>query len=136
MKEQPTSAEHSQKSDGEEMHEEGEAEMFEEEEDGESELEFMQKNKETIFDKNDSDVDKYMDELEDDEFAQDGLKIPGDVDSDEYDEEEEPEGSYEFEKEEDDAEEEMDQLFAQAREEGELDLVNDMKQAIKTDFVN
>ena len=30
----------------------------------------------------------------------------------------------------------MDQLFAQAREEGELDLVNDMKQAIKTDFVN
>ena len=136
MKEQPTSAEHSQKSDGEEMNEEGEAEMFEEEEDGESELEFMQKNKETIFDKNDSDVDKYMDELEDDEFAQDGLKIPGDVDSDEYDEEEEPEGSYEFEKEEDDAEEEMDQLFAQAREEGELDLVNDMKQAIKTDFVN
>lgn len=118
------------------MDEEGEAEMFEEEEDGESELEFMQKNKETIFDKNDSDVDKYMDELEDDEFAQDGLKIPGDVDSDDYDEEEEPEGSYEFEKEEDDAEEEMDQLFAQAREEGELDLVNDMKQAIKTDFVN
>ena len=58
MKEQPTSAEHSQKSDGEEMNEEGEAEMFEEEEDGESELEFMQKNKETIFDKNDSDVDK------------------------------------------------------------------------------
>ena len=40
------------------------------------------------------------------------------------------------EKEEDDAEDEIDQFFAQAGEEGELDLVNDMKQAIKTDYVN
>ena len=96
----------------------------------------MKKNKDNIFDKGDSDVDAYMDELEDDEMAQDGLKIPGDVDSDEYGEEEEPEDDYEFEKEEDDAEEEMNELFAQAREEGELDLVNDMGNQIKTEFVN
>jgi hypothetical protein len=70
-----------------------------------------------------------MEQLEDDELAQDGLKIPGDVDSDYDDEEQEP---YEFEKPEaDEAEEELDDLFALAREEGELDLADDMEKQLK-----
>lgn len=76
-----------------------------------------------------------MEQLEDDELAQDGLKIPGDVESDYGDEEDEE--PYEFEKPEaDEAEEEMNDLFALAREEGELNLADDMKKAIKQDYVN
>ena len=70
-----------------------------------------------------------MEQLEDDELAQDGLKIPGDVDSDYDDEDEEP---YEFEKPEaDEAEEELDDLFALAKEEGELNLADDMEKQLK-----
>lgn len=76
-----------------------------------------------------------MEQLEDDELAQEGLKIPGDVDSDYGDEEDEE--PYEFEKAEaDEAEEEMNDFFALAREEGELNLADDMKKAIKHDYVN
>lgn len=75
-----------------------------------------------------------MEQLEDDELAQDGLKIPGDVDSDYGDEEEEP---YDFEKPEaDEAEDEINDLFALAREEGELDLADDMEKQLKQDYIN
>ena len=95
MKESPTSDELSGEKASDQ--EEGEEDVFnefeegEDEEGGESELDYMKKDNENIFDKNDSDVDAYMDQLEDDELAQDGLKIPGDVESDEYGGEEEEE---------------------------------------------
>jgi hypothetical protein len=44
----------------------------------------MRRDSDNIFDKDDSEVDEYMEQLEDDELAQPKLRMPGDVDDEDY----------------------------------------------------
>ena len=150
------------------------------EESGEDEADFDlmkkrgKKDADNFFDKEEdaSDVEAFMEGLEEDEMAEAGLKIPKDVQEDmdegddyddEYDEEdgglfpEDKGDGYAFEKADDDfdmmedldgpkkgskgkadsddeAEDEMEDVFAQANAQGEMDLVDSMKKQVE--FVN
>ena len=82
--------EHSEKSEQELQNEEEDGEAEEEDglddgEEGESEqLDIMKQDSDNIFDKDDSEVDEYMEQLEDDELAQPKLRMPDNVDDEDY----------------------------------------------------
>lgn len=110
------------------------------------------KNEKGIFDKheNDSEVEEYLDGLEEDEMAKGDLKLPDDVDEDEddygsddgkglsdygdddaklsfgdYGKEDDAEEEDNDERDED--EDEMEQVFAQAGENQEMDIVENLR---------
>lgn len=162
--------------DGSEDEEAGDDEAVDEEEssekdnasdsDGQAVRDYaFEKEGDDIFDKNESDseVEEFMEELENDEFEKDGLKLPSDDEeeeeesgpgvfgsdygdeedfnkADDYDDEQDKAEDEEVEA-EDDAEDELEDVFTRANENQEMDVVENLRRQADgadegTEYVN
>ena len=96
-----------------------------EEKDGGIQGEYGDEMGDNLFEKESEDVENFMQDMEEEEMALDGLKLP---DKDEDEEDDEEYGGEEGEEEQEEQGSDMEnQVFADAREHGEMDLLEDMK---------
>ena len=116
--------------DGEEM-EDGDSMLDEE---GEEELDEKAGIKgdygdeEGLFEKDEdhSDVEEFMQDMEEDEMMMDDLKMPHDLEGEDDDDDEE-EGEDEMEENQEDGDDDVDQVFEDAAEHGEMDIIKELK---------
>jgi len=101
---------------------------------------------EELFEKDESEVEEYMQDMEENEIAMDDLKMPGDLEGEDDDDDEE-EGEDEMDENQEDGDGDVDQVFEDAAEHGEMDIIKELKKQkaeeskkesgfINTDLIN
>merc|ERR1711957_87220 len=81
---------------------------------------------EELFEKDESEVEEYMQDMEENEIAMDDLKMPGDLEGEDDDDDEE-EGEDEMDENQEDGDGDVDQVFEDAAEHGEMDIIKELK---------